>query len=69
LPDFSWYKLPKREKIYQMTINHTKWKQNIPNDHKMYEHLPLQDPPKFSQIGIFGLQNMPSGNPGAGFEL
>jgi hypothetical protein len=23
----------------------------------------LQGPPKFTQIGIFGLQNMPSGNP------
>jgi hypothetical protein len=23
----------------------------------------MQDPPKFSQIGTFGLENMPSGNP------
>jgi hypothetical protein len=24
LPDFSWYKIPKREKIYQITTNYTK---------------------------------------------
>jgi hypothetical protein len=24
LPDFSWYKIPKQEKICQMTINYTK---------------------------------------------
>jgi hypothetical protein len=23
LPDFSWYKIPKREKIYQITANYT----------------------------------------------
>jgi hypothetical protein len=28
-------------------------------------HLPLQDAPKFTQIGIFGFENIPSGNPGA----
>jgi hypothetical protein len=27
-----------------------------PNDHKIYQHLQLQDPPKFNQIGIFGLK-------------
>jgi hypothetical protein len=25
LPDFSWYKIPKREKIYQITTNYTKF--------------------------------------------
>jgi hypothetical protein len=30
--------------------------QNIPNGHKKYQHLRLQDPPKFTQIGIFGLK-------------
>jgi hypothetical protein len=50
LPDFSWYNLPTREKIYQMTTK------CIPNGHKMYQHLSLQDPPKFTQIGIFGLK-------------
>jgi hypothetical protein len=29
---------------------------NIPNDHKICQHLPLQCPPKFTQIGIFGLK-------------
>jgi hypothetical protein len=28
----------------------------MPNGHKIYQHLPLQDPPKFTQIGIFGLK-------------
>jgi hypothetical protein len=31
LPDFSWYNIPKREKIYQMTAKHPKRLQNIPN--------------------------------------
>jgi hypothetical protein len=54
LPDFSWYKIPKREK-------YTKLPRTIPNVHKIYitkdhkmdqytQHLPLQDPPKFTQI-------------------
>jgi hypothetical protein len=33
---------------------------------KIYQNLPLQDPPKFAQIGIFGLKiYAPSGNPAA----
>jgi hypothetical protein len=47
-----------------MSIKYTKWTQNIPNDRKIdqmaidyvYQHLPLQDPPKFTQIDIFGLK-------------
>jgi hypothetical protein len=46
---------------------YTKLQQNIPNGHKLYQmatkytnkkdqHLPLQDPTKFTQIGIFGLK-------------
>jgi hypothetical protein len=27
-----------------------------PNVHKIYQHLPLQDPPKFTRSGIFGLK-------------
>jgi hypothetical protein len=54
----------KGKKIYQMTIKYTEWPQNIPNSRKidkmainvLYQHLPLQDPPKFTQIGIFGLK-------------
>jgi hypothetical protein len=30
----------------------------------MYQHLQLQDRPKFTQIGIFRFKNKPSGNPG-----
>jgi hypothetical protein len=53
----------KRKNKYQITINYV-WPQNTPND-RMYnrpncyqidQHLPLQDPPKFTQIWIFGLK-------------
>jgi hypothetical protein len=30
--------------------------QNIPTDHKTYQHFPFPGPPKFPQIGIFGLK-------------
>jgi hypothetical protein len=53
----------KTRKIYQITIKCTKWPQNIldggknrPTGHKINQHLPLQDPPKFTQIGLFGLK-------------
>jgi hypothetical protein len=56
-----------------MTKKCTKWPQNIPqgrknrpDDHTIYQHLPLQDPPKFTKIGIFGFENIPSGNLGWG---
>jgi hypothetical protein len=39
-----------------MTMKYTKWSQNIANGRKMYQHFPLQDPSKFTQIGIFGLK-------------
>jgi hypothetical protein len=70
LPDLSWYKIPKLGK-------YTKSPHNIPNGHKnshgrkidqmvikYIKDFPLQDPPKFTKIGIFGLENKPSGNPG-----
>jgi hypothetical protein len=31
LPDFSWYNIPKRGKIYQMTTKYTKWPKNVSN--------------------------------------
>jgi hypothetical protein len=74
LPDFSWHKIPMREKIYQMTIKHmyqmavklTQLLQIIPNGRKIYQSLPLQDPTKYTLIGIFGLKIcIPSGNPEA----
>jgi general stress protein 26 len=46
----------KTGKIYHITIKHTEWTQNLPNGHKIYQHLSLQDPTKFTQIGIFGLK-------------
>jgi hypothetical protein len=44
-------------KIYQISINYTKWPYNRPNAHEIYQHLPLQDPPKFAQIRIFWFEN------------
>jgi hypothetical protein len=70
LPDFSWYNIPKREKIIpnnqkisQMATKYPKLQQNRPDWQKTYQHLPLQDPPKFAQIAKFWLENVPSGNP------
>jgi hypothetical protein len=44
LPDFSWYNIPKPEKIcryiykmYQMATKYTKCQQNIPNGNKIYQ--------------------------------
>jgi hypothetical protein len=57
--------------MYQITnkcskqpyVKYTKWPQNISNGHKIYQmaikiyqHLPFQEPPKFTQTGIFGLK-------------
>jgi hypothetical protein len=33
-----------------------KYFQYRPNGHKIYQDFPLQDPPKFTKIGIFGLK-------------
>jgi hypothetical protein len=33
-----------------------KMAQNRQNDRKIDQHLPLHEPPKFTQIGIFGLK-------------
>jgi hypothetical protein len=59
LPDFS----PKLGKIYQMTAKYTEWHEhlpngikNLPNGHKMCQHLPLQAPPKITKSGIFGFK-------------
>jgi hypothetical protein len=46
--------IPIEWKIYQMATKYTNCTENLPNDHKIYQHLPLQDPPKFTQIDIFG---------------
>jgi hypothetical protein len=36
LPDFIGTTYRNEENVYQNTINHTKWLQNIPNGHKIY---------------------------------
>jgi hypothetical protein len=56
LPDLSCYNIPKREKIFQKNRKYTKRPNNIQNEHEIYQHLPLQDPPKFTQIWTFGLK-------------
>jgi hypothetical protein len=53
-------------KLYHPPINYTKWPQNIPNGHKIYQHLPFKGPPKFTQIWAFWFENKPSGNPDQG---
>jgi hypothetical protein len=50
-------------KISRMTTKYTKWTEHLPNGYKICHHLPLQDPPKFTQTGIW-FENIPSGNPG-----
>jgi hypothetical protein len=47
-----------------MAIKYFQWPLNRPNGHKIYQHFPLQDPPKFTQIGMFWFENKPSGIPG-----
>jgi hypothetical protein len=62
LPDFSWYNIPKRVKMYQNLGNIPNGHKvcqmagNWPNGHEIYRHLPLLYPPKSTQIGIFGLK-------------
>jgi hypothetical protein len=54
--------IPKCGNIYQkstiLTNGHT---YNRSNWHKLHQHFQFRGPPKFTQIGIFGLK--PSGNP------
>jgi hypothetical protein len=39
-------------------------RKNRPNGHKIYQHLTLQDTPKFTQNWEFWYENIPSGSPG-----
>jgi hypothetical protein len=41
---------------------------NRTNGHTKDQRLPLQVPPKFTQIRIFDSENMTSGNPGLVYE-
>jgi hypothetical protein len=71
LPDFSWYNIPNRVKCTKTGENTPSgYYLNVPNgrniepkEYKMCQRLQLQDPPKFTQNGIFGLKIKPSGNP------
>jgi hypothetical protein len=51
-------------KLDQTAINYSKWPQNTPYGHKIYQHLPFKGPPKFAHIWDFWFENKPSGNPG-----
>jgi hypothetical protein len=53
---------------YQTGEKYTKLPQTETNFHKLYQHLALQHSPKFTQIWIWVLKNIPSGNP-AGFDF
>jgi hypothetical protein len=46
---------PNGRKLYQMAGKLTKW-----------PHRPLKVPPKFTLLGFFWFENMPSGNPDPG---
>jgi hypothetical protein len=48
--------IPNYYKLYQMSIKYNKRPLNWPSVHKIYQQLPLQDPPRFTQIWIFGLK-------------
>jgi hypothetical protein len=64
---------------YQNGGKYTKWPQNIPNGHyiipirpignKIYQHFPLQDPTKITEIGIFGLETNHLANLVASYKL
>jgi hypothetical protein len=62
LPGFSCYNRTKRGKYISNGRKH--YQQDVPNGCKIdqmaikykYQHLPLQDSPNFTQIGIFGLK-------------
>jgi hypothetical protein len=69
LPDFSGHIIPKRGKVYQTikklpnVYEKCKIALKFSSGHTMRQPSPFQGPPKFSQIGIFWLEKIPSGNP------
>jgi hypothetical protein len=71
LPDFSWFKIPKRGEIYQMITKYTNWPLNISNGRKIGNKLVIKytkifhcKTPKIYPNWGFGFENKPSGNPG-----
>jgi hypothetical protein len=59
LPDFSSYNIPKREKIYQITIKYTEWPHITQNSrkrlngHTIYQHLHCKTLEKFPKFVFF----------------
>jgi hypothetical protein len=39
-----------------MAMKYPNWLKYFPNGQKIYQHLSLQDTPRFTKIGIFGLK-------------
>jgi hypothetical protein len=54
-----------------MALKYTRWPQCFPNGHKMFQHFPFPDPPKFSQIRNFGfkINNLTTLSSGQSFKL
>jgi hypothetical protein len=48
--------IPNLHELYQISIKYNKRPQNGLSVYKIYQHLTLQDPLKFTQIRIFGLK-------------
>jgi hypothetical protein len=56
--------IPNDHILYKMAVKYARLPWNRPNGNNMYKHFPVQDIPKFTQIGISGLKiYIPSGNP------
>jgi hypothetical protein len=52
----NWKNLPNYNELYLMSIKYNKRPYNGPSVHKIYQHLPVQDPPNLTQSWIFGLK-------------
>jgi hypothetical protein len=69
LPDFSWYNIPKRGKIHQMTTYNTKWPKiylMVGKLTKLPQNIPTSSivrPSKIYPNWNFWFENIPSGNP------
>jgi hypothetical protein len=48
--------IPNYHELYQVAIKYNKRPYNGPSVHKINQNLPLQNPPKFPQIWVFGLK-------------
>jgi hypothetical protein len=68
LPDFSWQNKPKRVKIYPISQNGHKihFTKHVKYSivHNKYQRIPIQGPPKYAQICIFGMTIYNLANPG-----